>query len=390
MSNIYESSESVTTESVSAASEAVDDSLSTAPEAKPRRSGLSAARFLAIGAGLLGIALVTMSLVSVPYFSQSPGSATPLESLVSVEGTESFPSEGEVFFTTVRLTGELSVLEYVGAWFDSSVDLVESDRILRGQTREEQRAHNLALMTESQEVAKRVALSYLGYDVIEPNGALIVSVVEGSGADGVVVGGDVVIVAGGIEVTDRDGLVDEIQARSPGDTLDLVIMRPIDIEQSERIELSVVLGESEVDGLAQMGVSVSTSIELSPLPIDIEVNTASVGGPSAGLALTLSMFDLLTEGELTGGIEVATTGEIDLAGNILPIGGVTQKTHAVRRAGIDLFLVPEANYEEALAAAGDGLEVVAVSTFMDALTVLSERGGNGLDVVVEPALAPAG
>ncbi|MEZ5281443.1 MAG: S16 family serine protease [Acidimicrobiales bacterium] len=369
--------------------EANSDSLPSSTERRPGSGGLNIARYLAIGAGLLGVALVTMSLVTVPYFSQSPGSATPLESLVVVEGAPSYPSDGEVYFTTVRLTGELSVLEYIGAWFDSSVELVESKQVLQGQTREEQRAHNLALMTESQEVAKRVALSYLGYDVIRPNGALIAGVVEGSGAQDVVKAGDVVVEAGGVEVTERDGLVDQIQARSPGDTLDMVVMRPLSVDESERIEVSVVLGASEADGTTQMGVQVSTAIELVPLPFDIQVDTASVGGPSAGLALTLSMFDLLTPGDATGGIEVATTGQIDLAGNVLPIGGITQKTHAVRRAGIDLFLVPVANYDEALAASGGEVEIVAVENFLEALTVLSERGGNGLEVMSEPALSPA-
>ncbi|MCB0991962.1 MAG: PDZ domain-containing protein [Acidimicrobiales bacterium] len=369
--------------------EANSDSLPSSTERRPGSGGLNIARYLAIGAGLLGVALVTMSLVTVPYFSQSPGSATPLESLVVVEGAPSYPSDGEVYFTTVRLTGELSVLEYIGAWFDSSVELVESKQVLQGQTREEQRAHNLALMTESQEVAKRVALSYLGYDVIRPNGALIAGVVEGSGAQDVVKAGDVVVEAGGVEVTERDGLVDQIQARSPGDTLDMVVMRPLSVDESERIEVSVVLGASEADGTTQMGVQVSTAIELVPLPFDIQVDTASVGGPSAGLALTLSMFDLLTPGDATGGVEVATTGQIDLAGNVLPIGGITQKTHAVRRAGIDLFLVPVANYDEALAASGGEVEIVAVENFLEALTVLSERGGNGLEVMSEPALSPA-
>ena len=369
--------------------EANSDSLPSSTERRPGSGGLNIARYLAIGAGLLGVALVTMSLVTVPYFSQSPGSATPLESLVVVEGAPSYPSDGEVYFTTVRLTGELSVLEYIGAWFDSSVELVESKQVLQGQTREEQRAHNLALMTESQEVAKRVALSYLGYDVIRPNGALIAGVVEGSGAQDVVKAGDVVVEAGGVEVTERDGLVDQIQARSPGDTLDMVVMRPLSVDESERIEVSVVLGASEADGTTQMGVQVSTAIKLVPLHFDIQVDTASVGGPSAGLALTLSMFDLLTPGDATGGVEVATTGQIDLAGNVLPIGGITQKTHAVRRAGIDLFLVPVANYDEALAASGGEVEIVAVENFLEALTVLSERGGNGLEVMSEPALSPA-
>ncbi|MCP3936241.1 MAG: hypothetical protein GY708_12820 [Actinomycetia bacterium] len=343
----------------------------------------------------MGVALVTMSLVTVPYFSQAPGSATPLEALIEVEGTEEFPSDGEIFFTTVRLTGELSVLEYIGAWFDSSVELIDEDLVLQGQSRDQQRERNLAMMTASQEVAKRVALDHLGYDVIDPNGALIVGVEPDSGANGVLERGDVVVEAGGLQIIAQQDLVDQIRAREPGAELDLIVMRPIDDVtqddelESERLELVVVLGESDVPGRALMGVNIQQSIDLVDLPFEIEVNTSSVGGPSAGLALTLSMFDLLTEGELTGGIEVATTGEINLAGAVLAIGGVEQKAHAVRRAGIDLFLVPAANYEAAAEAAGDELEVVAVDTFADAVRELAVRGGNGLEFLQDASLAPA-
>ena len=115
--------------------------------------------------------------------------------------------------------------------------------------------------------------------------------------------------------------------------------------------------------------------DLVDLPFDVGIDTASVGGPSAGLALTLAVLDVLTPGELTGGTGVATTGTIDVFGNVGPIGGAEQKAHAVRRAGIDVFLVPVANFEEAKAGAGDDLEVIAISTLDEALAVLAERGG---------------
>jgi PDZ domain-containing protein len=65
------------------------------------------------------------------------------------------------------------------------------------------------------------------------------------------------------------------------------------------------------------------------------------------------------------------TGELDLDGKVLPIGGVTQKAIGAREAGADVFLVPDANFEEARDAV-DGLRVVPVSTFAEALEVLRE------------------
>ena len=43
-------------------------------------------------------------------------------------------------------------------------------------------------------------------------------------------------------------------------------------------------------------------------PFDISIDSGSVGGPSAGLAFTLAVLDVLTPGELTGGHRIAVTG----------------------------------------------------------------------------------
>lgn len=323
--------------------------------------------------------LVGASLYQVPYFSQSPGAATALETSIEVEGADFFPSEGEVLFTTVRVAGELSLLEWIGAHLDGAVEVRHRDDVLGTQTRSEQIAANLALMSESQELAKRVALGYLGYEVVVENGALVQFVVEDSGAFGFIEPGDVVVEAGGVQILTARDLVDQIDGRTPGDSLDLSIRRLDETGEFQDLDVTVVLGTDE-EGEVLLGVALATSFELTELPVDIEIDTARVGGPSAGLALSLSILDVLTDGELTGGIEVATTGTIDVLGNVGPIGGVEQKAHAVRRAGIDLFLVPEADFEAAVSAAGDDLEVVAVATFAEAVEVLAERGGNGLEL----------
>ena len=366
--------------------------ISTPPEMVPaaeptqqRRPRSTAPIVIAVVAVILAIALVAASTIKVSYFTQAPGSAVALEHLINVEGAEVFESEGEIFFTTVRLTGEISVLEYVLALADSSVELRTSEEVLGGQTRDQQRQQNLQLMDDSQDIAARVALDRLGHDVIVEAGALIQEVLEGSGSDGRLELGDVVVEANGTQILSSPDLVDVIQMLSPGDTIQLVVERRVAVGDAELRDIDVVLGENE--GRPQMGVAISTWLDPVDLPFDVGIDTSSVGGPSAGLALTLAILDLLTDGELTGGIEIATTGTIDVFGNIGPIGGAEQKAHAVRRAGINLFLVPSLNLEEALKGAGDDLEVIAVDTLDGALRVLLERGGvaDGLEPLTAAA-----
>jgi PDZ domain-containing protein len=116
-----------------------------------------------------------------------------------------------------------------------------------------------------------------------------------------------------------------------------------------------------------------------------------VGGPSAGLAMTLGIIDVLTPGSLTGGSRVATTGTIDADGNVGPVGGIRQKTHLVVRQGVPLFLVPAGDEadEAQRYAEGSGTRVVPVSTLEEALKVIQENGGR-TEVVGEEAAMRSG
>ena len=93
-------------------------------------------------------------------------------------------------------------------------------------------------------------------------------------------------------------------------------------------------------------------VELSPrfsFPVKVNVDTTDIGGPSAGLAMTLAIFDDLTPGNLTGGAQVAVTGTIDADGNVGEIGGIEQKAVAARAAGVSLFLVPQCSPNDSAA-----------------------------------------
>ena len=77
------------------------------------------------------------------------------------------------------------------------------------------------------------------------------------------------------------------------------------------------------------------------------VHTQDIGGPSAGLAMTLGIIDKLSSGRLTGNRIVAATGTIDQYGNVGDVGGVAQKTIAVERAGATVFFVPSVELKTA-------------------------------------------
>ncbi len=116
----------------------------------------------------------------------------------------------------------------------------------------------------------------------------------------------------------------------------------------------------------------------------MEIDSGDIGGPSAGLAFTLTVIDELTPGELTGDHLIAVTGTIDSGGNVGAIGGLASKVSAVKQMGATAFLVPasqsEADLARAREIAGDDLEVIPVATLQEAIEALARFGGNGLEL----------
>jgi ATP-dependent Lon protease len=69
-------------------------------------------------------------------------------------------------------------------------------------------------------------------------------------------------------------------------------------------------------------------------------------GPSAGVALTCAIVSAFTKRPIRN--DVAITGEIDLRGHALPVGGIKEKVLAAHRAGIKIVFMPERNKKDTL------------------------------------------
>jgi ATP-dependent Lon protease len=64
-------------------------------------------------------------------------------------------------------------------------------------------------------------------------------------------------------------------------------------------------------------------------------------GPSAGAALTLAVYSMLTNRKIRH--DLAMTGEINLEGKVTAIGGLEEKLEGAKRAGVRLALIPKEN-----------------------------------------------
>ncbi|MGH3032151.1 MAG: YlbL family protein [Gaiellaceae bacterium] len=327
----------------------------------PRRSLFSLGVLLALAIVAAGV----LWLVPSDHYIVLPDRARPVDPLVSVPGEDEEQESAGIYMVDVRV-GRANLFERLFPGVYDGAELVpESVLNPVGVSDRQRRTSSLNQMSRSQQIAVTVALRELGRQVsVEAAGAEVVLVTPGAPADGELMVGDVVVEARGEPIATTIDLRQAMRPVRPGSTVELTVTR-----EGEEVELSVGTQASQQGPRrAVMGVQVRDAQDFD-FPLDVEIDAGSVGGPSAGLAFALEIVDELGP-DLEGGRRVVATGEITLAGAVLAVGGIRQKTIGAREAGASVFLVPDANAAEAREQAGD-LEIVPVTDFDEALTMLA-------------------
>ncbi len=125
-------------------------------------------------------------------------------------------------------------------------------------------------------------------------------------------------------------------SRSPGNGKLTITGQLGDVmRESAQAALSLVKARAETLGIEQ------ERLDKSDIHIHVPAGAIKKDGPSAGVALYTALVSLLTDRKVKN--DVAMTGEISLRGQVLPIGGVKEKTLAAHQAGIKTVLLPERN-----------------------------------------------
>jgi Lon-like protease len=355
---------------------------------RPRARWLVLGGVIALVAGAAAfVFLAPARWVGVEDYIIAPGKATDTAPAISVLGTDSYAPEGEIAFTTVTIHRDATIWSWWRARSDASMELTPPESIDRDRSRDETRTVSQFQMDQSQDDATMVALQYLGYELVpEVEGAFVVNLVPDSPASEQLQLGDLIVRVDDTEIGTSTDLGDVIGALDPGDRVELGVRRAAEEGRGDGsdpdaigVDVTLTLAEHpDRPGAGFLGVGIETPVR-ADAPFDINIDVGRVRGPSAGLAFSLAILDVITEGELTGGARVATTGTIAPSGLIGPVGGVPQKTEAAIRGDIDLFLVPPFEYVVASRSAGDRMNVACVQTFDDAVLALAELGGNGVE-----------
>lgn len=325
-------------------------------------------------------------------FALVPADAEPVADRLSFDAVERHRADGTFLFVTVR-EPKITLLDWFVGEQQPEVGFLSFEDKYGGQTTEQQHEISVQMMRSAKETAEYVAIGYLGYPVELVAGDVIVGdlvCLEASDdgqkcedwapSDDLLDPGDKLLEVDGTSLTTIDDLSPILARHEPGERITVRFDRPGEGEQSGEVEL---IDAADGTGRTIIGF-VPFDTSTTEVPFDVAIESGEIGGPSAGLAFTLTLIDELTPGELSGGGRVAVTGTIQINGDVGAIGGLVAKTSAVKQTGASVFLVPtaqgEADIAAARAVAGDDLEVIAVGNLEEALAALAALGGNGLDL----------
>ena len=331
-------------------------------------------------------ALITSSLVKINYWEVAPGSAEEVASRFSFDKNAlsqvtRYKTSAPILFVTAY-GSKLSALDALVGVLDPDVDVLNREEKFGAITPGEQRRLGFQAMASAKQIAEYVALNRLGYDVSIAYGKLIIERLVCEDAPRPLSAclqlnpGDTITAFDGIEIPTLSDLMPIIADYSPGDVIEVTII-PHKKSESVKKKIELMVSPDDPDRTI-IGVWPADTRTVD-LPFEVDIDTDSIGGPSAGLSFTLALLDELTAGELTGGVKVAATGTIDGDESVGAIGALRQKTVAVKASGATVFFVPSAQTPEELSAArrvaGSKLRIVPVANLGEALKVLEELGG---------------
>jgi PDZ domain-containing protein len=322
---------------------------------------------IAVALGLAGLATAfVLWILPADDFIFTPGNPKPLDGKVTVEGGRP-TGKGDVYYVDVfvRRTSRLEEL-FPRLRPDGSTVVPEHALLPPGTSEAERDRQTAAEMERSERIASAVALRELGYDVrARPRGARVLDVAQDVPAAEQLERGDVIFAVDGNPVRTPDDLRRAIGRHEPGEQVDVTIRRA-----GKEVALAVrTVSNGAEPERPILGIIVDQDADIA-VPLDIEIDLGSVGGPSAGLPFAIEIARMLGR-DVTHGCDIAATGELALDGTVLSVGGVKQKTIGARDTGVDVFLVPSGENAAVARENAEGLEIVPVDSFQQALRLLT-------------------
>lgn len=145
--------------------------------------------------------------------------------------------------------------------------------------------------------------------------------------------GDYVYSLEGVKIKDSKHLVSELQKYKDEENVEMIVIR-------EDKKTTINHPISVENGIVKLGVFIEDIADIE-IPEEIKIDFDNLEGPSAGLMLTMFIYDTLLEEDVAKGYKIAGTGTIEPDGSIGQIGGIEFKLEGAMKTNVDIFFLPK-------------------------------------------------
>lgn len=321
---------------------------------------------LLTGVVVLSALAIVLALVRVPYIALVPGPTVNTlgeyddKPVIRVDGKTPNKTNGNLNLTTLGIVDDITIFQAISGWFSGDAAVVPREVYYPPtQTRDEVTEQNREMFVQSESAAIHAAMNYLQY----PKKIVVVTAPEASS----IVAGDAIEAVDGKPIATAEDLAAVLAGIAPDTTVTVDYLHNGE-PASTQLTTAEPPKDADREG-SMLGIVVSYR-GYGGFSVTFAEN--DIGGPSAGLMLTLGIIDLVGPEPLVDGEFVAGTGTISPDGSVGPIGGIRFKIIAATDAGADLFLTPAANCAEAMTDPPDGAPPLAkVESVQDAVDAIN-------------------
>lgn len=312
------------------------------------------------------VILIILFNIKLPYYISVSGGTIDISDRIKIDTKEEVKNNGSInmlYVTEYEATIPIYLLSYI--FKDWQVEEISEVQV-NGENMQEIDKRNKIMLENSIQNAIFVAYKSANKEIkIDDYNNYVIATT----ADNGIKIGDKIKKINDKEVKNINEIKEIISNYKTGDNIKISIER----NNEEKI-INTKIYEENQNKLIGIAMITNYVYELDP-EIDIKFKK-SESGSSGGLMMALSIYNAISEKDIIKGRNIAGTGTIDMNGNVGAIAGIKYKLKGAVKKNMDVVLVPEANYEEALKVKKEkkyDIEIVSISTFNDAIKYLSQN-----------------
>lgn len=305
---------------------------------------------------LMIVLFITLTL-KLPFYINAPGGLIDTENKIEIEN--SYTQKGTLNMTYVSEL-QATIPTYLYTLINKDWKIINEEEIkCDNETYEDSIKRSDILLKESVSNAIKIGYNKANKDInIIDSKVYITYILDEAETDLKI--GDQILKINDKNIINRKQLSEIINNYKENDSIEIIVLN-----EGKEYKRQAKLLKYQEKIIIGVTISEVCTIETSPkLTFNYDAHET---GPSGGLMLTLTIYNKLTENDITKGYKIAGTGTIDQDGNIGSIGGVEYKLKGAINNNSDVFIVPTGeNHDEVIKLVKENnykIKIIEATTF---------------------------